>query len=53
MTGECELCGARGQKLGLLFLEGRPWRACPECVAQLRDCQVRRFAGGEETEPAE
>lgn len=50
----CELCGEPGRELRMLFIGDFAGWACPECVRQLQDCQVRRFcATGEETEPGE
>lgn len=53
-TGTCELCGGHGRRLRVLALGDFIGRACEECMAQLRECQARRFcSAGEETEPGE
>ena len=52
--GTCELCGAEDQELSVLVIGDFAGRACPECVAELRECQPRRYcSAGEETEPGE
>lgn len=52
-SGECEICGEKGQELRPMFI-GEIVLACEACRQQLAECQQRRYCGtGEETEPAE
>lgn len=53
MRGVCEMCGAEDQELRILFVADFAGWACETCSEQLRECQVRRYSGGEETEPGE
>lgn len=52
--GTCELCGGHDRELMIMAIGDFIGWACAECIAQLRECQVRRYCGcGEETEPGE
>ena len=54
MRGTCELCGAKDEELHVLFIGDFYGMACRACIAELRECQERRYcATGEETEPGE
>ena len=54
MTGTCEMCGAEGRQLRMLYLGDDAWRVCPECMGELEKSQARRYcSAGEETEPGE
>ncbi len=52
--GTCELCGAGDQELTILVIGDFDGWACPECIAELRECLPRRYSGTVEfTEPEE